>query len=354
MIPAGISRRYLLLLAAVVVAGFFFPRCRAIFRQLAFSPSGKMAPPRPLPDNRFVRDNKSLVSVVKAGSIRESVIRAVELIGGIERLKLKGKEVLVKPNVVASSPPPTTTHPEVVRSVVEILYAAGAKKVKVADSSAIITLPTRRNMERTGIKRAAEQAGAEILYLEEMDWVEVAPSQAQYARKFFVSKPVYEAQRLVSLPVIKTHRAATYSISLKNFIGIIHPRNRPSIFRPKEWEEIIAEMNLAVHPDLVIADGTKSMVAGGPWSGSEAETNLIMASGDRIAIDLAGLALIKSFLKWEGVSAVPVWEQRQIKRAVQLGLGASSPAEIEILSASLTEEGEDFTRLVEDIKRFVG
>ena len=156
------------------------------------------------------------------------------------------------------------------------------------------------------------------------------------------------------MPVIKTHRAATYSISLKNFIGVIHPRNRPSIFRPKEWEEIIAEMNLAVHPDLIIADGTTSMVAGGPWRGTDAETNLIMASGDRIAIDLAGLALIKSFLKWEGVSAIPVWEQRQIKRAVELGLGASSPAEIDILSASLTGAEGDFTGLVEDIKRFIG
>ncbi len=354
MIPGGMSRRYLLLLAVVAVSGFFFPRCRAIFRQLVFSPSGGMVPPRPLPDNRFVRDNRSLISVVRASTIRGAVAQAVELIGGIERLELKGKEVLVKPNVVSSSPPPTTTHPEVVRSVVEMLYAAGAKRVKVGDSSAIITLPTRRNMEKTGIKKAAEQAGAEVLYLEEMDWVEVAPPQARYARKFFVSKPVYEAERIVSLPVIKTHRAATYSISLKNFIGIIHPRNRPSIFRPKEWEEIIAEMNLAVHPDLVIADGTTSMVAGGPWRGSEAETNLIMASGDRVAIDLAGLALIKSFLKWEGVSAIPVWEQRQIKRAVELGLGASSPAEIDILSASRAGEEGDFSKLVEDIKRFVG
>ena len=150
--------------------------------------------------------------------------------------------------------------------------------------------------------------------------------------------------------VIKTHRSASYSISLKNFIGILHPRNRPSLYGARKWEEIIAEINLAVHPQLIIADGTKSMVSGGPWRGEEAKTGLIMASGDRVAIDAAGLALIKSYGRWEKVTGKGVLEQRQIKRAVEIGLGVDGAHKIKIISASL-EDDPNFPRLVENIEK---
>lgn len=345
-----ISRRYLLLAAGVAFPALFVPRCRAIFKHLAFRPGGDEVAIKPIPANPFKEGDKSLVAVVKGGDPLAMVKKALELMGGLERLAIKDKEVLLKPNVVASSPPPTTTSPELIEAVVRFLYSAGAKKVKVADMSAIITLPTKRNMERTGIKKAAERAGAEVIYLDDRDWVKVSPPQARYAKSFYISREVYEAQSWITMPVIKTHHAATYSISLKNFIGVVHPRNRPSIFRPKEWEEIIAEMNLPVHPDLVIADGTKSMVAGGPWSGTEAATGLIIVSSDRVAADLAGLALIKSFRLWPRVADPPLWQQRQIKRAIELGLGAKGPEEVKLVSASLDREDEDFFKLMEKIE----
>lgn len=348
-----ISRRYVLLLAGIAFPALFFPRLRAILGNLLFSPKGDTVPVKPLPPTPFSQDGKSLVSIVKGQNIEQMVTRALEGLGGIEKLDVKGKEVLLKPNVVSSSGPPATTNPELIKSVVKFLYQAGAKKVKVGDSSAIITLPTKRNMEKTGIKKAAEEAGAEVLYFDDMDWVKVTPEKAKYATDFFISKPVYEAERIISLPVIKTHHAATYSISLKNWIGIIHPRNRPSLYRPKEWEEIIAEMNLPVHPHLIIADGTVSMIAGGPWKGTNAPTSLIMASGDRIAIDVAGLGLIRSFGAWERVSKISPWDQRQIKRAVELGLGSEGPDQIKIVSEALEGEDPGFEKLVKEIEGFI-
>jgi uncharacterized protein (DUF362 family) len=114
------------------------------------------------------------------------------------------------------------------------------------------------------------------------------------------------------------------------------------------WEEVVAEINLAYRPDLNIVDGTTIMVEGGPWSGQERNTDLVLASGDRVAADVVGLGLIKSFGLWKGVAARSVWDQRQIKRAVETGLGAKSGKDIKILAASL-----DKSRVFDDLMKTV-
>src|SRR4030066_360814 len=276
------SRRFILSLLGSL---FFFLTAGkgSAMANIFFKPKKKMRP-RILPEP-FIEGDKALVGVAggavnpvrsspvgkqfapignlplseeASNGVKEMIKEAVSLIGGFERLKLKGKTVLVKPNCVSGEKNPATTNPEVVKAVVEILYEQEAKKIYVGDMSALATLSTARNMKRNGIKKAAEEAGAEVIVFEDYDWVE---------------------------------------------------------------EELISEFNIAYRPDLNIVDGTVSMIEGGPWEGTSADTNLIIASGDRVAADIVGLGIIKSFGNWKMVTEKDVWEQRQIKRAVELGLG---------------------------------
>ncbi len=285
-------------------------------------------------------NDKGIVGVVRGSDAQKMVKESIELIGGIERLGVKGREVLVKPNVNSDDAYPATTNPEVVKSVANLLYDAGAKKVKVGDMSGIPWLPTRKCMQKTGIEKAAKDAGAEVIYFEDEEWMEVSPGDARYLRSFMISRAVYEAEKLISLPVIKTHSYATYSMSLKNLVGVIHPKNRSQLHSSQMMEEMIAEISLGVYPDLVIMDGTKSMIAGGPAEGKVRETNLILSSWDEVAADIIGLGIVKSFGEWERISRVGVWEQRQIKRAVELNLGATSGREIDLRWKSLYGKDE--------------
>jgi len=114
--------------------------------------------------NPFVRARKSLVAAVGGKDLAEMVRRAVSLIGGFGPLALRGKSVLVKPNVVGGNGHPTTTNPAVVAAVVSVLYEEGARKVYVGDMSALIRGSTAKNMERSGILAAARGAGAEPLF----------------------------------------------------------------------------------------------------------------------------------------------------------------------------------------------
>ncbi len=111
----------------------------------------------------------------------------------------------------------------------------------------------------------------------------------------------------------------------------------------------MAEINLAYSPDLNIVDGTLSMIEGGPWKGTEASTGLVLASGDRVAADAVGLALIRSFGMWKILQESGVWGMRQLRRAVELGMGARSGGEVELLSASL-DGSVEFGELIGGIR----
>lgn len=345
-----LSRRSLFYLASLLVASFFLFRWRTTLKTLILRSEveGQIPPKFP---NPFLEGNKALVGLVHGDDVELMVREAIHLIGGLEKLQLSGKTVLVKPNVVANQPPPTTTNPEVIRAIIRILKEAGAKKVYVGDMSALLTLPTKKNMEKTGILKVVEEAGAEALFFEDDGWIKVDLPQGKHIKEAYVSEWIYRVDRIVNLPVIKTHRSATYSITLKNFIGATHGRQRPYLVDSTHWEEIVTEFNLAYQPHLNLVDGTKVMFSGGPWSGEEKKTGIILASGDRIAADIIGLSLIKHYGKWRRVVEKGVWEQRQLKRAVELGLGIKDSGAVLLKEKSLKGTDANFTQLISAIRR---
>lgn len=344
-----LSRRDLFYFACGGLAAYFAARWSPSIRAVLSPVPTQIPQVVPQHVNPFSRAGKVMVGVGHGGEVKQMVRGSVEMIGGLGRLEVAGKTVLVKPNVVTASPPPVTTNPEVVGSVVSLLKEAGAKRVIVGDSSAFIALPTKDNMKRTGIAEAAEGAGAEVAFLEDEEWVRVRPPGLKYIDEFRVSRLAVEADLYVSVPVVKTHRYATYSLALKNTLGIIHPANRPSLHASKFWEEIVAEINSAVRPHLIVIDGTKSMIAGGPLSGEEAETKMVIATGDLLAADLFGLALISSFGRWAQVTHRSIWDQRQVRRAIELGLGVDAPDKIDIRAHSYDGAG-DFRERMQQVR----
>ena len=342
-----LSRRTLLQTIAASMVFLSLSERRA-FAQFLFRPKEKRQPR--LRENLFTENGRPLVGVSSGKDAEEMVDRAVSLIGGFEKLGARGKTVLVKPNVVSGESSPATTNPEVVAAVVRLLYKNGAKKVYVGDMSALRTVSTRRNMTKNGILKAAEAAGAEVVIFEDFEWYAVPLSGTEHIKEAYVTEWVFRAEIIVNLPVVKTHRSASYSITLKNFIGCTHLRQRPYLVNPARWEELVAEFNAAYTPDINIVDATVSMIEGGPWEGTPEPTNLIIASGDRVGADAVGLGLIKSFGKWEPVVSKPVWEQTQLKTAIALGIGRPS-GDIRLLKGGGDER---FEALVKGIKEHTG
>jgi uncharacterized protein (DUF362 family) len=347
----GAPRRSFLLtfFAALLLFVIFF--WRACWRPFLIWPrKGAVSQPGP---NRFKEGDKAPVGVVHGRDVEKMVRTAVDLIGGFERLDVRGKTVLLKPNILDGAPPPTTTNPRVIRAVARALFQAGASRVLVGDMSAFFKLPTRKNMETTFIKTMADDVGAEMVPFDEGKWISLDLPKGQLLKKVYVAETFFNVDRVINLPVIKTHRSATYSIALKNMVGATHFRHRPYIVSRSHWEEVIAELNLAFSPDLHIVDGTKIMVEGGPWKGGAIESDLIIATEDRIAADVVGLGVLKHYSSLPSIRDVSVWDQRQVKRAIELGLGVKGPDELEIAEKDLEPTRPGFKDVMETVRKAV-
>lgn len=281
-------------------------------------------------ENPFTKDGKVLVSKVEATSnLKESVKKAVQLIGGFEKTISLEDKVIVKPNFNSDDPFPASSDPEFVKATVYLLYEAGASKVTIIESSGLPWLPTKRVLEKMGMVEAAEECNAELKILDEADWVDIEIKGKRW-KKASIAKDVLEKDaKLVWLPCMKTHKWARFSLSLKLAVGLLKFGQRRRLHM-LHLEEKIADLNLAVHPDLIIMDGRKCFVTGGPANGQMEEPNLILASGDRIAIDVEALKILKSY-KAKNKLGKDVWEFSQIKHAVELGLGVKNENEMQVV-----------------------
>ena len=124
-------------------------------------------------------------------------------------------------------------------------------------------------------------------------------------------------------------------MSLKNSVGTV-PRADYAYMRELHsspyQRQMIAEINTAYNTDLIVLDGVVAFVDGGPATGTRVDAGVMLAGSDRVAIDATGVAILRLLGTTAEVSRGSVFEQEQIARAAELGLGVSSPEQIEIIT----------------------
>jgi uncharacterized protein (DUF362 family) len=252
---------------------------------------------------------------------------------------IKGKKVLIKPNFNTADPAPGSTHNETLVALVEEAWKMGAKSVSVGDRS---FPPTLEVMEKKGILPLLEKLEVQVANfddLPEKDWVEFKPKESHWPDGFRIARPVLESEYLISTGCLKTHQyGGVFTLSLKLHVGVV-PTSRQGfeymrqLHSSPHQRKMIAEINEPFKPNLVIMDGIEAFVDGGPATGKRAQGNVFWASSDRVAVDAVGVALLKHLGSNERIINRKIFEQTQIARAVELDLGASSPAQIELAAA---------------------
>lgn len=277
----------------------------------------------------FMKDGKVLVSEVRASlNLKESIETALNLIGGLKKVISSGDRVFVKPNFNSDDPFPASSDPEFVKTVVRLLYEADASEVIIVESSGVAWLPTRNVLEKTGMLRAAKECEAQARILDHGEWVERTIEGKRWKKISIAREALDEDAKFVWLPCMKTHRHASFSLSLKLAVGLLDFKWRGDL-HSAHLEEKIAELNLVVHPDLIVMDGRKCFVSGGPDVGRMENPNVILASGDRIAIDVEAMKIIQTF-QGASLQADP-WSYIQIRRAVELGLGVRNEQDYNVV-----------------------
>jgi uncharacterized protein (DUF362 family) len=97
-------------------------------------------------------------------------------------------------------------------------------------------------------------------------------------------------------------------------------------------QAMIAEINAASTPALIVLDGVEAFVRGGPDTGERVWAEVVLAGADRVAIDAVGVALLRLHGTTPEVSRGPIFQQEQIARAVELGLGVAGPDQIDLVT----------------------
>jgi uncharacterized protein (DUF362 family) len=280
------------------------------------------------PSNPFKKDSKVLVSKVKSSqTLKEDILKAVNLIGGFQRVIEKDDEILLKPNFNSSNSPPASSDPEFVKALIELLYENGAAKVVLGESSMQL-LSTARILERTGMVEKAREAGAEIVNFNGEKFVKVRVG-GRYLRVASLPKVALQARKVVYSCCLKTHFRAKFTMSLKLAFGFVKRSERLK-FHVRNLEQKIADLNLVLHPNLIVMDARKCFITGGPFSGELRNPDFILASGDRVAIDVEGIKIIERF-EGSNLKDDP-WSYAQIRRASKLGLGVKSEQDYEVIT----------------------
>ena len=288
--------------------------------------------------NLFVRNSRPLVSkIAYEGNLKESIELSVSLIGGIKKLVNKGETILLKPNYNTADPFPGSSDPEFIKAVIDMLYESGAGKVILGERTAF--LHSRKVLEQAGIVKVAEKAGAEVrvfgkdgwrAMFDRKGWRRVKIPEGQYLRKVSLAKEALEMEKIVYAPLIKTHHAADFTGAIKLSMGLVKPFFDQITFHARHLREKLAELCLVVQPDLIIMDARKVFITGGPAKGELREPNLILASGNQVAIDVEGVKILQSY-SCNGLAGKNVWDLVQIKHAIELGLGPHSEGEYEVI-----------------------
>jgi uncharacterized protein (DUF362 family) len=275
----------------------------------------------------FTREGKALVSKIAChGEPKASIDRAVAAIGGFERLVEPGETFLLKPNYNTADPPPAANDPAFVRALIELLYHYGAGRVILGESS-MFSRSARKTLEQSGMLQAARAAGAEVISFEEGRWVTVRTG-GRYLKKVALAEAALQGHKIVYACCLKTHFQAEITMSLKLAMGFVRPRERVPMHL-HNLREKLADLNLAVAPDLVVMDGRRCFISGGPMTGEVREPGLILASGDRCAIDVEGAKVIQGYTG-HSLPADP-WQVVMIRRAAKLGLGAASERDYTVI-----------------------
>jgi uncharacterized protein (DUF362 family) len=165
---------------------------------------------------------------------------------------------------------------------------------------------------------------------------------------------------MVQTCCLKTHRfGGHFTLSLKNSVGLV-ARTVPGLsqdfmhelHRSPHQRLMIAEINRAYPTHLALMDANLGFSRGGPEQGEVIRPGLMLASSDRVALDAAGVSLLRLHGATGSVSEGRVFGLEQIARAAAIGVGVAGPGEVDVVA--LDREGEEAAARIGQLLREEG
>ena len=278
----------------------------------------------------------------------------IKLLSQFSLDEYSGKHVAMKANFNSADAFPASTHPDTLGAIVRVLKEANVGDVTLAERSGMSN--TLQVLERTGVFDLSEKLGFKTVVLDELasgEWAKIKRDGTHWLKGFFIAKVFLEADKVVQTCCLKTHRFdGHFTLSLKNSVGLV-AKHMPGTIYDYMWELhsspfqrlMIAEINKFYSTDLIVMDGIKAFVSGGPEKGTLVEPGFLLASQNRVAIDAVGVAILRIFGAKGHVGEGSIFGLAQLRRASELGVGVKSASEIRL--TPLDSESREFSKKIE-------
>lgn len=228
------------------------------------------------------------IAVVKGTDYLNNTLKAVKLLGGMEKFVPKDSKVAILPNSQRDNPG-TYTKPEIVRAVIKMCKQAGAEEV-----NCLSWLP-QKSWDSTGLGKAVQEEGASLVLFDRKDdsaWKMVPVLKGKIFNEAKILKAFYEHDVFIDIPITKDHAGNKFTGTMKNLMGLngnnlfFHTGKFKEPDNIEHLDQCIADLNTIFTPDLCIVDGTELITTNGPFGPGELVKPLkIIAGVDRVAVD---------------------------------------------------------------------
>ena len=220
------------------------------------------------------------------GLLKQKIRKSVKLMEARTSMIRPGDRVVIKVNLAVPAAPEAAvgTHPELVRAVVSVLKERHARIVLAEDC-------TDEAVQMSGIAGIAADTDVRFLNLRYRPYQDVARGPRTYS----YALDVLRADRLISMPKMKTHLYTYYTGAIKNMFGCIPRDERRDLHREMAtaaFSERLVDIFSIRRPDLVIMDGILAMEGVGPTQGKQKAAGLLLISNDGVLLDYYGSALM--------------------------------------------------------------
>lgn len=225
--------------------------------------------------------------------LKSALVRILKHLGGIEKFVRPGQKVLLKPNLLRKARPEeaVTTHPALVKAVVELVQEAGGKAI-IGDSPGAALPHTRNTLTKLyracGLEKVAAETGAELAL--DTSYEIVPFPEGSMVKRIEVIKPALDADVIINLPKFKTHVYTRLTGAVKNLFGLV-----PGLIKPAyhaklgdvvRFSSMLVDVMQLADSNLTIVDGIWGMEGDGPGTGPIRKMGLILAGQKPAAVDV--------------------------------------------------------------------
>lgn len=246
-----------------------------------------------VPESPWIQELQQLpvVHVVKGEDPYANTIKALS---NIDCTPVKGKRVLLKPNLGRIGPPESgiVTNPQVIAAAIDFFRDAGASFCAVGESP-ITGIDVMEAFRVSGVEEVCRQRNCPIIDMDIRKPVDMILPNAVALEKVSICADVFDFDILVSVPVMKMHMHTGVTLSIKNMKGCLWSRSKVYLHMlppvpycdDKPLNVAVADMASILYPHIALIDGTTGMEGLGPSAGSPKPLGVVVVSTNALAAD---------------------------------------------------------------------